>query len=80
MKSIITTLFLAMAMIITYGIVNYYDRKSLKKCKIYSVARLNKAATCCDYLWACVIKLGLYLFLFSLNFLLLIADTKSLDH
>ena len=39
MESIITTLFLTMAMIITYGLVTYYDRKGLKKCKIYYLPR-----------------------------------------
>ena len=39
MESILTTLFLTMAMIITYGLVNYYDRKNLKKCKIYYLHR-----------------------------------------
>ena len=39
MESIITTIFLAMAIIITYGLVNYYDRKNLKKCKIYNLPR-----------------------------------------
>ena len=39
MESIITTIVLAMAMIITYGFVNYYDRKGLKKCRIYYLPR-----------------------------------------
>ena len=39
MNSIITIMFLTMAMIITYGVVNYYDRKTLKKCKIYYLPR-----------------------------------------
>jgi len=39
MKSIITSLFLAMAVILTYGFVNYYDRKELKRCKIYYLPR-----------------------------------------
>ena len=34
MESIITTIFLTMAIIITYGFVNHYHRKGLKKCKI----------------------------------------------
>ena len=39
MKSIITTLFVTVSMIITYGIVNYYDRKIAKKCKIIYLPR-----------------------------------------
>ncbi len=39
MKSIITTLFVTASMIITYGIVNYYDRKTLKRCKIIYLPR-----------------------------------------
>ena len=39
MNTIITTLFLTMSIIITYGLVNYYDRKGLKNCKIYYLPR-----------------------------------------
>ena len=39
MKSIITVLFLTISMIITYGLVNYYDRKILKKCKVIYLPR-----------------------------------------
>ncbi len=39
MESILTAMFLTMGMIITYGFVNYYDRKGLKKCKIYYIPR-----------------------------------------
>ena len=39
MESILTAMFLTKAMIITYGFVNYYDRKGLKKCKIYYIPR-----------------------------------------
>ena len=39
MESILTAMFLTMAMIITYGFVNYYDRVGLKKCKIYYIPR-----------------------------------------
>ena len=39
MESIIAVLFLTMAMILTYGFVNHYDRKGLKRCKIYYLPR-----------------------------------------
>ena len=39
MESIITTIFLTLAMILTYGFVNHYDRKGLKRCKIYYLPR-----------------------------------------
>ena len=39
MESIIAILFLTMAMILTYGFVNHYDRKGLKRCKIYYLPR-----------------------------------------
>ena len=39
MQSIITSLFLTLAVITTYGIVNYYYRKELKKCKVYYLPR-----------------------------------------
>ena len=39
MESIMTAIFLAMAMIITYGFVNHYERRGLKKCKIYYLPR-----------------------------------------
>ena len=39
MESIITTIFLTLAMILTYGFVNHYDRKGLKRCKILYLPR-----------------------------------------
>jgi hypothetical protein len=39
MRSIIIVLFLASSIIITYGVVNYYDRKILKKCKVVYMPR-----------------------------------------
>ena len=39
MESIIAVLFLTMAMILTYGFVNNYDRKGLKRCKVYYLPR-----------------------------------------
>tara|TARA_Y100000996_G_scaffold414382_1_gene405080 strand:+ start:6929 stop:7054 length:126 start_codon:yes stop_codon:yes gene_type:complete len=39
MESIITSIALAVAMVLTYGFVNYYERKGLKRCKIYYLPR-----------------------------------------
>lgn len=39
MESIITSLFLTMAVVLTYGFVNYYERKGRKRCKIVYLPR-----------------------------------------
>ena len=39
MESVITIIFLTISVIITYGLVNYYDRKLLRKCKVVYMLR-----------------------------------------
>jgi hypothetical protein len=39
MESIITCLALALAMIITYGFVNFNERNKLQRCKLYYLPR-----------------------------------------
>ena len=39
MQSIITSPALALAMIFTFGFVNHYERRKLKRCKIYYLPR-----------------------------------------
>lgn len=39
MQSIITSIALTIAVIFTFGFVNYYERMKLKRCKIYYLPR-----------------------------------------